>query len=125
VAVEFALLLPVLLLLVMGIIDFGRALNAQITLTQAAREAARIDAVGGPDLVPRTQAAAVGLGSISVTVLHQCQPGDAVQSRDAQVQAAYSFRFQTPVGALAGLFGGSGFGPPITLSAQGVMPCET
>jgi len=30
-AVEFALLLPVLLLLVFGIIDFGRALNAQIT----------------------------------------------------------------------------------------------
>ena len=44
-AVEFALLLPVLLLLVFGIIDFGRALNAQITLTQAAREGARIAAL--------------------------------------------------------------------------------
>ena len=44
-AVEFALLLPVLLLLVFGIIDFGRALNASITLTQAAREGARLAAV--------------------------------------------------------------------------------
>ena len=42
-AVEFALLLPLLLLLVFGIIDFGRALNAQVTLTQAAREGARLD----------------------------------------------------------------------------------
>ena len=46
VAVEFALLLPLLLLLVFGIIDFGRALNAQITLTQAAREGARLAALG-------------------------------------------------------------------------------
>ena len=45
-AVEFALLLPLLLLIVFGIIDFGRALNAQITLTQAAREGARLDGAG-------------------------------------------------------------------------------
>jgi glucokinase len=36
--VEFALLLPLVLLMLFGIIDFGRALNAQITITQAARE---------------------------------------------------------------------------------------
>ncbi len=47
-AVEFALVLPLLLLLVFGIIDFGRALNAQITLTQAAREGARLEALGDP-----------------------------------------------------------------------------
>ena len=34
IAVEFALLLPMLLMIVFGIIDFGRALNAQITLTR-------------------------------------------------------------------------------------------
>jgi len=37
-AVEFAIMLPLLLLLIFGIIDFGRALNAQVTITQAARE---------------------------------------------------------------------------------------
>ena len=73
VAVEFALLLPMLLLIVFGIIDFGRALNAQITLTQAAREGARLAAVNQPNVVSRTQAAAVGLSPVSVTVT-SCPP---------------------------------------------------
>jgi Flp pilus assembly protein TadG len=123
VAVEFALLLPILLLRVFGIIDFGRALNAQITLTQAAREGARIDALNGPNLVSRTQAAATGLSSVGVNVVHQCVAGDAVKGLDAQVQTTYSFSFVTPVGAIAGLLG-KGFGSPITLSAEGDMPCE-
>src|SRR5579859_3625853 len=41
-AVEFALVLPVLLVLVMGIIDFGRVFSAQQTLTYAARSGARV-----------------------------------------------------------------------------------
>ncbi|MGY3564733.1 TadE/TadG family type IV pilus assembly protein [Sinomonas sp. RB5] len=40
-AVEFALVLPVLILLVLGIVDFGRVFNAQQTLTFAARAGAR------------------------------------------------------------------------------------
>ena len=68
-AVEFALLLPVLLLLVFGIIDFGRALNAQVTLTQAAREGARMAALGEPNVVSGTQAAATGLSPVTVIAL--------------------------------------------------------
>ncbi len=45
-AVEFALVLPVLVLLVFGIIEFGRAFNAYVTVTHAAREGARMAAVG-------------------------------------------------------------------------------
>jgi len=126
VAVEFAILLPVLLLLVFGIIDFGRALNAQIALTQAAREGARLDALNQPNLVTRTQAAAAGLGSaVTVTLVYQCKPGDASKNLDAKVQTSYLFHFITPLGAIAATFGGSGLGSPITLTAQGVMPCET
>jgi Flp pilus assembly protein TadG len=40
-AVEFALVLPVLLLLLMGILDFGRALFIHHVVTDASREAAR------------------------------------------------------------------------------------
>lgn len=43
--VEFALVLPVLLLLVFGIIEFGIVYNAKITITNAAREGARKAAV--------------------------------------------------------------------------------
>lgn len=39
---EFALVLPVLLLLFMGILDFGRAVFAYNTLSNAAREGARV-----------------------------------------------------------------------------------
>lgn len=43
--VEFALILPILLLLILGMIEFGWILNRQITLTNAAREGARAAAV--------------------------------------------------------------------------------
>lgn len=122
-AVEFALLLPILLLMVFGIIDFGRALNAQITLTQAARTGARLAALGQPNVVSATQAAATGLSPVNVTVT-AC-PANANQTTAASVTASYSFSFITPVGAIAGFFGGKGFGGPITLSATGEMPCES
>jgi Flp pilus assembly protein TadG len=39
--VEFALVVPILLIMVMAIIDFGRAWNLHQTITDAAREGAR------------------------------------------------------------------------------------
>jgi hypothetical protein len=123
-AVEFALVLPLLLLIVFGIIDFGRALNAQITLTEAAREGARLAALGEPGVVARTQAAAIGLSPVNVTVT-AC-PFDAGPADDAVVQVSYQFSFITPIGGIAGFFGGGGgLGSPITMTATGVMPCET
>jgi Flp pilus assembly protein TadG len=124
-AVEFALLLPLLLLIVFGIIDFGRAINAQVTLTQAAREGARLVALGQPNITSRTQAAATGLSPVTVTVVTACPAGSAQNDTDAVVHVSYQYSFVTPVGAIAGIFGGSGFGSPVTLTAQGTMPCET
>lgn len=123
---EFALLLPLLLLVVFGMIDFGRALNTQLTLTQAAREGARLAALGAPAaaVTAGTRAAAAGLGS-SVTVTVTPCPANATQADDAIVRASYVFAFVTPVGELAGLVGGTGFGSPITLIATGDMPCES
>jgi Flp pilus assembly protein TadG len=120
-AVEFALLLPLLMLLVFGIVDFGRALNAQITLTQAAREGARMAALGEPNVVGGTQAAATGLNPVTVTVT-SCPVG-AGAGVNAVVQVSYKFSFVTPVTAIASIFGSS-WGSTITLTAQGVMPCE-
>jgi Flp pilus assembly protein TadG len=121
--VEFALVLPVLLLIVFGIIDFGRALNAQIELTGAAREGVRLAALGYPDaaIQARVAATAPDLSGVVVTVAASCQAG-AGPAADAQVDVSYSFSFITPIGAL---FGGSGLGAPLALTAQGVMPCET
>jgi Flp pilus assembly protein TadG len=45
--VEFALLLPVLLLILGGMIDFGLVYHEQLVMTAAAREGARVAVVNG------------------------------------------------------------------------------
>jgi Flp pilus assembly protein TadG len=47
VLVEFALLLPIMLLLVLGIIEFGRAFMVRQVLTNTAREGARVGVIPG------------------------------------------------------------------------------
>lgn len=44
--VEFAMILPLLLLLIMGIIQFGMMINAFLSIQNAAREGARAGCVG-------------------------------------------------------------------------------
>lgn len=44
-AVEFALVLPLLLILLVGLVEFGRAWNQHQVITDAAREAARKAAI--------------------------------------------------------------------------------
>lgn len=48
--VEMALILPVLLILALGIVEFGRAFNAKQVVTEAAREGARLAVVNDPAL---------------------------------------------------------------------------
>lgn len=79
VAIEFALLLPVLLAFVFGIIEFGLAFNAQISITSASREGARLLALGGDQaqVEARVKQAAPSLdpGRITVTAIAPCVPG--------------------------------------------------
>ena len=122
VAVEFALIFPVLLLVVFGVIDFGRMLNAQISLTQAAREGARWAALGQSNVPGRVTAAAPGLSpGPTTTVLSSC-PVNAAVGASAQVRASYTFSFVTPFGAISSLLGGSSAGS-VTLSSTGVFRC--
>lgn len=54
--IEFALILPVLLLCIIGILDYGLILFTQEHMVQAAREAVRLRAAEGPDPdTPRAQ----------------------------------------------------------------------
>jgi hypothetical protein len=117
-AVELALVLPVLLLILFGIIDFGRMLNTQITLTEAAREGARATALG-LDAGPRVQRAVRGTPpAIDTTTC----PTDADPGADAVVVLSQPFEPVTPLGAMFRLFGGDGDGR-IVIRATGVMPC--
>ncbi len=113
---ELALILPVLLLIVFGIIDFGRMLNAQITLTEAAREGARAEALGAdPD--ERVQEAADRLGTVTTGVESSCPGGG-----DAVVIVQHQFSFITPISPILGMFG-EGIDDEVDMSGKGVMPC--
>lgn len=68
-AVEFALVLPVLMALLFGIIEFGFVFKDQLAVLQAAREGARIAAVGRPvaEINARIVSTATGLTTANLT----------------------------------------------------------
>ena len=76
--VEFALVLPLLALLIMGILEFGRAWNTKQILTDAAREGARLAVVGNPTITDTSQVnprlrekiALAGLDTTTVTIAY-------------------------------------------------------
>jgi Flp pilus assembly protein TadG len=120
-AVEFALVLPVLLLIIFGIIDFGRMLYTKITITEAAQTGARAGAIFGQAKgEDQAKLAAAGLNQSSdellVTVV-PC-PGTPVPGDDATATLTYHFTFVTPLAAFANLGGGS-----IDLTSTSVSPC--
>ncbi len=53
--VEFALILPILFMIVFGIVEFGRVFNAYVIVSNASREGARQAAVGKGDSEVRTK----------------------------------------------------------------------
>ena len=71
-AVEFALVVPLLLVLLFGIIEFGKTMHAQSTLSAATREGARTMALTNNVSAARTAVQAadgpLDLGAASITV---------------------------------------------------------
>jgi Flp pilus assembly protein TadG len=84
---EFALVLPLLALLLFGVIQFGIAFNHYITLTDAVRAGARKGAVGrhltDPEasVVAQVRAAATDLkpADLAIDVESSWQPGEEVR----------------------------------------------
>lgn len=121
-AVELALVLPVLLLLVLGVIDFGRALQQQMLLTEAVREGARVGALNGTATDMQNQVKSLmGPGiTPTFTTTTPCTSGSMLGS-DSKLTVKFTFSSVTPVFALIQYFGGSSTG--ITISATGMMSC--
>jgi Flp pilus assembly protein TadG len=117
-AVEFALVLPILVMLIFGIIDFGRMLAAKITLTEAAREGARATALVGREAAEdRIGVATSDLGvPIETSVIEECTG----TNDDATVVLTFRFTFITPLALLVGAGDEDG---QVDLRAKGVMPC--
>jgi Flp pilus assembly protein TadG len=121
--VEFALVAPILLMFVLGIIDFGRLYFTQVSLTQAAREGARLEALGSSNVVTGATGSATGLSGLTVYINggptgYTSNPSPAIActpGADATVKVeSTNFTF-----TLAGLLG---IGPK-TIVGYGVMPC--
>src|SRR5262245_41121318 len=89
--VEFALVLP---LIVFAIIDFGRIYQANVTLTNAAREGARLGTVGGTtsQIQARVKSTASGLSPTTSVTNAQGTAGTSVV-----VSASATVSFITPV----------------------------
>jgi len=112
------MVLPLLLLLVFGIIDFGRMLNAKITLNEAAREGARSAALQSESAgIARAATLTADIGTTTPTIT-DCS-SDAADQAEATIQ--FNFKFVTPIGFMAGFLGGGGSTVP--LQSKSVMPC--
>jgi Flp pilus assembly protein TadG len=91
IVVEFALILPILLILLFGIIEFGRAYNTQISLQGAAREGARALALGNSATDAVNAASGV---AIKVSSMSSCPDGDS--EAFATVTTSADFTFSIP-----------------------------
>ncbi|MEQ4519373.1 TadE/TadG family type IV pilus assembly protein [Pseudarthrobacter sp. B907] len=111
-AVEFALVAPILLALVGGIVEFSHAYNLQISVTQAAREAARTMAVKNDQGLARAagQAGAPGLDAAGFAFAFT--PGACAKDLTANVTVTYTGN------ALTGMFGRT-----LTVTGVGAMRC--
>ena len=117
-AVEFALIVIPLLILLLGIIEFGYIFNQQLTVTNAAREGARVLAItkdSGEATAAAASAASTLTGTPTISIDATC-PTDGTPG-DAEVSLSL------PMTTLTGIEGFVPGLPAITLSATGVTPC--
>ena len=118
--IESAFVLPLLLVLTMGMLDFGRAFHTKSVLDQAAREGARIAVVTSPDADLVTEKVNEVLASSGVTA-SSVQITGPNASKMVTVTVTATFTFITP-GVFA-LVNGN-YGNTIPMSGQTVMRFE-
>ena len=133
VAVEMAILLPILLLCIGGIVDLGRLLFVQTMVTNAAREGARMHAMKYDwvtQVVPRVNNASPGFGPgyptryggpLAYTCRPRTCPGAPAPTDRAQVTVATTTFDWLILGDIMTLVGG---GPPAPQpSSTATMRC--
>jgi Flp pilus assembly protein TadG len=120
--IEMALVLPLLLLLIMGMIDFGFLFQRYLVLTNAAVEGARIASLPGytnADVTARVASYATNggvLGPVNTATAAVILPGPWAGT-EVTVTHVYTYQFVRPI---ATLFSG-GLNPGVTLTARATM----
>ena len=133
---EISLLLPVLLIIVFGIIDFGLGMRSYISLSNGVREGARFAALGNPagepsDCDGTTNTTVYGalcaatdgldLDELEPDVTY---PDGYASGNSVVVSADYSHNFVTPLGDLIGFVSGGSFPTSIELHSSTDMRIE-
>ena len=131
--IELALVLPILLLVFAGIVDFGLMMQRMLTISNAAREGARIAVLPGytlPDVQNRvTQYVREGTGDNTITPTTVRTPvavdppgaTPPFPAMEVTVSITHNYLFLGPV---SGLLGGGSFSA-ITLTARSTMRVES
>lgn len=97
--VETAIVMPLILLLIMGMIDFGLTFSNYMSIISASREAARLAAVGGTDQEIKTTVnnltSTLDQANVSVTII----PAEASRTAGEKVDITviYNNKFITPI----------------------------
>ncbi len=117
--VETAIVLPLVLLLLMGIIDFGFLFNNYIILSNASREAARKGSLGATDaeIVQLIQGNAQSLDPTRLAIEIFPPQSQRFHGSEIRVTLQYENKLITP-------FIGSLLGDDITLRGQMIMRVE-
>jgi Flp pilus assembly protein TadG len=124
--IEMAIVLPLLLLLIMGIVDFGFLFQRYVVLTNAAAEGARVASLPGyssADVTSRVASYATNggiRGAVSAVTTPVTLPGaggGTWPGRQVTVSYVYTFNY---IGPIARLFG-SGPGGTVTLTSRATM----
>ena len=96
--VEFAMIVPILLLIVVGIIEFGFMFSGFLTLTNASREAARAISLGATDAnaIQRAKDSSMQLDGTQMVVVIDPNSGTRQQGDMVTVTISYEYDFLTP-----------------------------
>jgi Flp pilus assembly protein TadG len=97
--VEMALTISLLLILLLGIIDFGRIFHIFLTLEHASREGVRLASVGGSDteITDRVHHTTTGLDNGQLTITITPSEADRTRGEHAAVALTYPIDFLTPL----------------------------
>jgi Flp pilus assembly protein TadG len=121
---EFALIIPIFLLIVFAIVDFGMGLYTWITVTNAAREGARLGTVGADSatIESRVRDTAGNLDDENLTVTVSNAQGDPGES--VSVDVDYEYHLITPVSSILSIVSGGSIGPTLNFGSTSEMRLE-
>jgi len=97
--VEFAIILPILLILVMGIFQFGMMLNTYLTIENASREGARAAIVGSSNAEIQNLIIAISpvLDPLRLTVDITPNEANRESGGTLTVKVTYNYKLTVPI----------------------------